>query len=77
VISRKSETDHHTHELAVVYLEMRRYENYIKDCDKVVERGREFRSDFKMIARALTRKGTALVKLSKCSQESEPTIKTF
>jgi stress-induced-phosphoprotein 1 len=34
----------------------------IEDCDKAVERGRELRADFKMIARALTRKGNALVK---------------
>jgi stress-induced-phosphoprotein 1 len=29
-----------------------------------VERGRELRADYKMIARALTRKGTALAKLA-------------
>ena len=53
------------------------YEECIKDCDKAVERGRELRSDFKMIARALTRKGTALVKLAKCSKDYEPAIETF
>ncbi|KAL5550257.1 hypothetical protein UlMin_000433 [Ulmus minor] len=37
----------------------------------------ELRSDFKMIAKSLTRKGTALVKLSKCSKDDEPAIKTF
>ncbi|XP_074318084.1 uncharacterized protein LOC141654869 [Silene latifolia] len=37
----------------------------IKDCDQTVERGRELRSDHKMVARALTRKGTTLVKLAK------------
>ena len=63
--------------LSVVYLEMGRYEDCIMDCDKVVERGRELRSDFKMIARVLTRKGTTPVKLAKCSQEYEPTIETF
>ncbi|KAL2509405.1 hypothetical protein Fot_33052 [Forsythia ovata] len=36
----------------------------IKDCNKAVERGRELWLDFKMIARALTRKGTALVKIA-------------
>ncbi|KAH9721425.1 Hsp70-Hsp90 organizing protein 3 [Citrus sinensis] len=56
---------------AAVYLEMG------KDCDKAVERGRELRSDFKMIARALTRKGTALVKMAKCSKDYEPAIETF
>ncbi|XP_044487319.1 hsp70-Hsp90 organizing protein 3-like [Mangifera indica] len=62
---------------AAVYLEMGQYEDCIKDCDKAVERGRELRSDFKMIARALTRKGTALVKLAKCSKDYEPAIETF
>ncbi|GLT91019.1 hypothetical protein SLE2022_089290 [Rubroshorea leprosula] len=62
---------------AAVYLEMGKYEECVKDCDKAVERGRELRSDFKMIARALTRKGTALVKIAKCSKDFEPAIETF
>ncbi|XP_010264197.1 PREDICTED: hsp70-Hsp90 organizing protein 3-like [Nelumbo nucifera] len=62
---------------AAVYLEMGMYEECIKDCDKAVERGRELRSDFKMVARALTRKGTALVKMAKCSKDYEPAIETF
>ncbi|XP_057752286.1 hsp70-Hsp90 organizing protein 1-like [Arachis stenosperma] len=62
---------------AAVYLEMAKYEECIKDCDKAVERGRELRSDFKMIARALTRKGTALAKIAKCSKDFEPAIETF
>ncbi|KAJ9706818.1 hypothetical protein PVL29_002006 [Vitis rotundifolia] len=62
---------------AAVYLEMGQYEECIKDCDKAVERGRELRSDFKMIARALTRKGSALVKMAKCSKDYEPAIETF
>lgn len=53
------------------------YEDCIKDCEKAVERGRELRSDFKMVARALTRKGTALVKMAKCSKDYEPAIETF
>ncbi|KAJ8764191.1 hypothetical protein K2173_005371 [Erythroxylum novogranatense] len=62
---------------AAVYLEMGKYEECIDDCDKAVERGRELRSDFKMIARALTRKGTALAKMAKCSKDYEPAIETF
>ncbi|KAL0331419.1 UNVERIFIED_CONTAM: Hsp70-Hsp90 organizing protein 3 [Sesamum angustifolium] len=62
---------------AAVYLEMGKYEDCIKDCEKAVERGRELRSDFKMIARALTRKGTALVKMAKSSKDYEPAIETF
>ncbi|XP_073287526.1 hsp70-Hsp90 organizing protein 1 [Primulina huaijiensis] len=62
---------------AAVYLEMGKYEDCIKDCDKAVERGRELRSDFKMIARALTRKGTALAKMSKTSKDFDIAIETF
>lgn len=53
------------------------YDECIKDCDKAVERGRELRSDYKMVARALTRKGTALVKMAKTSKDYEPAIETF
>ena len=49
----------------------------IKDCDKAIESGRKLRSDSKMIAIALTRKGTALVKMAKCSKDYEPAIEIF
>ncbi|KAK1261522.1 Heat shock protein STI [Acorus gramineus] len=62
---------------AAVYLEMGKYEDCINDCDKAVERGRELRADYKMISRALTRKGTALVKLAKSSKDYEPAIEAF
>ncbi|KAL5580041.1 hypothetical protein UlMin_012483 [Ulmus minor] len=55
---------------AGTYLEMSK-------TDRAVEIRRELRSDFKMIPKALTRKGTALVKLSKCSKDDEPAIETF
>ena len=42
-----------------------------------MERGRELRADFKMISRALTRKGTALVKLAKSSKDFDIAIETF
>nr|GEX98676.1 hypothetical protein [Tanacetum cinerariifolium] len=42
-----------------------------------MERGREFWSDYKMVARALTRKGTTLVKIAKVSKDYEPAIETF
>lgn len=61
----------------IISLTPSQYEDCIKDCEKAVERGRELRSDFKMIARALTRKGTALVKMAKCSKDYEPAIETF
>lgn len=62
---------------AAVYLEMGKYDECIKDCDQAVERGRELRSDYKMVARALTRKGTALAKLAKTSKDYEPAIEAF
>ena len=37
----------------------------------------ELHSDFKMIAQALTRKGTAYVKMAKCSKDYEPAIEAF
>uniref|UniRef100_A0ACD5USW8 Uncharacterized protein n=1 Tax=Avena sativa TaxID=4498 RepID=A0ACD5USW8_AVESA len=62
---------------AAVYLEMGQYDECIKDCDMAVERGRELRADFKMISRALTRKGTALAKLAKSSKDYDVAIETF
>ncbi|BAF09477.1 hsp70-Hsp90 organizing protein [Oryza sativa Japonica Group] len=62
---------------AAVYIEMGKYDECIKDCDKAVERGRELRADFKMISRALTRKGTALAKLAKTSKDYDIAIETF
>ncbi|TVU15056.1 hypothetical protein EJB05_38558 [Eragrostis curvula] len=62
---------------AAVYLEMGKYDECIKDCDKAVERGRELHADFKMIARALTRKGTVLAKLAKSSKDYDVAIETF
>ncbi|EMS56336.1 Heat shock protein STI [Triticum urartu] len=54
-----------------------KYDECIEDCDKAVERGRELRADFKMVARALTRKGTALAKLAKNSKDYDIAIETF
>ncbi|XP_008238627.1 PREDICTED: hsp70-Hsp90 organizing protein 3-like [Prunus mume] len=62
---------------AATYLEMGQLEDCINDCDKAVERGRELRADYKMIAKALTRKGTALVKMAKGSKDFEPAIEMF
>ncbi|GAB2244852.1 hypothetical protein Droror1_Dr00000345 [Drosera rotundifolia] len=62
---------------AAVYLEMGKYDECIQDCDKAVERGRELRSDYKMVARALTRKGTALAKMAKSSKDYDVAIEVF
>lgn len=56
---------------AAVYFEKRDYEQCIKDCDRAVERGRELRLDYKLIGKALTRKGNALVKQEKLEEAVE------
>lgn len=48
---------------AAVFYEMGEYDKVVADCTAAVERGRELRADYKMVARALTRKGNAQVKL--------------
>ena len=53
------------------------YDECIKDCDEVVERGRQLKSDSKMIAITLSRKGTALVKMAKHSKDYGLAIETF
>jgi stress-induced-phosphoprotein 1 len=47
---------------AAVKFEQGDLEGCISDCEAAVERGRELRADYKLIARAMTRKGNALVK---------------
>lgn len=48
---------------AAVKFEQGDFEGCIADCDAAVERGRELRADYKLVARAMTRKGNAMVKL--------------
>ena len=47
---------------AAVKFEQLDFDGCIADCDAAVERGRELRADYKLIARAMTRKGNALAK---------------
>ena len=54
---------------AAVYFEMGRYDDAVADCDAALDKGRELRVDFKLLARALARKGNALVKLDRCAME--------
>ncbi len=48
-----------------MFFEEKKYEQCIEDCDKAIEHGREVRADFKLIAKAMARKGNALVKMGK------------
>lgn len=50
---------------AAVYFERGQYDACMEDCDRAVERGRELRSDYKLLAKAMARKGSALVKLER------------
>ncbi|CAL5222224.1 g4557 [Coccomyxa viridis] len=56
---------------AAVYLEMGEYEKCIVDCDTAVEKGRDIRADYKVIARALTRKANALAKQERYEEAVE------
>ena len=51
--------------------EKKEYEACIADCKRAVERGRELRADYKLVGRALTRQGTALVKLDRLEEGVE------
>ena len=53
---------------AAVQFEKRDYEGCIADCKRAVERGRELRADYKLVGRALTRQGTALVRLERLEE---------
>lgn len=53
------------------------YEDCVKDCDQAVEKGRSLHADYKLIAKALTRKGTTFVKMAKTSKDYEPAIEAF
>ena len=48
---------------AAVYLEQQKYDECIAICADAVEKGREVRADFKLIARAYQRMGTAYEKM--------------
>ena len=42
---------------AAAYLEKGDFEECAKDCDTAIEKGRELRADYKLVARAMSRKG--------------------
>ncbi|KAG0240660.1 Hsp90 cochaperone [Actinomortierella wolfii] len=49
---------------AAVFFEMGNYDECIKTCEEAIEVGREHRADYKLIAKALGRIGTAYTKLN-------------
>lgn len=49
----------------------------MSDCEEAVERGRELRADNRLLARALSRKGSALLKLAACAADYAPAIRAL
>ncbi|TVU12422.1 hypothetical protein EJB05_46066 [Eragrostis curvula] len=54
---------------AAAYLHMGKYTECVRDCDEAAERGRELNADRKLIAKALSRKASALLELATCARE--------
>ncbi|KAK1604794.1 hypothetical protein QYE76_028467 [Lolium multiflorum] len=62
---------------AAAYLLMSKYKECVRDCDDAVERGRELRADNRLLARALSRKASALLKLAACAGDYAPAIRAL
>ena len=56
---------------AAVYFEKGDFDSCVKACDDAVEKGRELRVDYKLVGKAMTRKGNALVKLDRLEDAIE------
>jgi len=56
---------------AAVHFEKGDYEASIKDCEKAVEDGRAMRAEYTLVAKALARKGNALVKQDRLEEAIE------
>jgi len=54
--------------MAAVYFEMKDFEKCVACCEKAVEVGRENRADFKLVAKAMSRMGSAYRKLGKLAE---------
>uniref|UniRef100_A0ACD6ADY7 Uncharacterized protein n=1 Tax=Avena sativa TaxID=4498 RepID=A0ACD6ADY7_AVESA len=62
---------------AAAYLLMSKYKECVRDCDEAVERGRELRAENRLLARALSRKASALLKLAACAGDYAPAIRAL
>uniref|UniRef100_A0A0A8XW52 Uncharacterized protein n=1 Tax=Arundo donax TaxID=35708 RepID=A0A0A8XW52_ARUDO len=62
---------------AAAFLLMGKYRDCVRDFDEAVERGRELRADNKLIARALSRKAEAMLKLAGCAEDYAPAIRAL
>ena len=54
--------------MAAVYFEMKDFDKCVACCEKAVEVGRENRADFKLVAKAMSRMGSAYRKLGKLAE---------
>lgn len=62
---------------AAAYFTMGKYKECARDCDEAVERGRELNADNKLIAKALSRKASALLELAGCAGDFAPAIRAL
>uniref|UniRef100_A0A453QTI6 Uncharacterized protein n=1 Tax=Aegilops tauschii subsp. strangulata TaxID=200361 RepID=A0A453QTI6_AEGTS len=53
------------------------YRECVRDCEEAVERGRELRADNRLLARALSRKAAALLKLAACAADYAPAVRAL
>lgn len=53
------------------------YKECVRDCDEAVDRGRELNADHKLIAKALSRKASALLEVASCAGDYEPVIRAL
>ncbi|CAL5036943.1 unnamed protein product [Urochloa decumbens] len=62
---------------AAAYFHMGKYQECVTDCDEAAKRGGELRADNKLIAKALSRKASALLELAACAGDYAPAIRAL
>ncbi|CAN6214968.1 unnamed protein product [Urochloa humidicola] len=62
---------------AAAYFHMGKYAECVRDCDDAAKRGREVGADNKLIAKALSRKASALLELADCAADYAPAIRAL
>ncbi|CAN6164990.1 unnamed protein product [Urochloa humidicola] len=62
---------------AAAYFHMGKYAECVRDCDDAARRGREVGADNKLIAKALSRKASALLELADCAGDYAPAIRAL
>ncbi|CAN6208580.1 unnamed protein product [Urochloa humidicola] len=62
---------------AAAYLKLCKYKECVRDCDDAARRGREIGADNKLIAKALSRKASALLEVADCAGDYAPAIRAL